>query len=125
MPEVKKPVIDLSQYAHISVKNHRVMVKEIDVDYNRSNSDIILSATEPKKEFTQGVVVVVGEGYIHPLGHMIAPTVEVGDVVYFGDMAGIDFKIRRENNTFEEVKVVDMQSVYYVDGEATDMYEIK
>ena len=113
--------INFNDYNHIRVPNNRLMIKEIPVDYTLGESKIVMSSKDPQKEFTQGVVVRIGDGFYNQQCEMVTPNFAIGDIVYFGVMAGTDFKLRRSDH-FEEVKVLDVPSIYFVDGAASDLY---
>ena len=120
--DIDKPVINFSSYSHLAVKNARVMVKLIDIDYTTSSGGIQLASAGPKVTFKQGVVVALGQGHFLADGSQIPLDYAVGDVVYFGDQ-GIDFKIRRDGE-FEDVVIVGVESVYFVDGTGSEMYTV-
>lgn len=112
--------INFSKYTHLSVKNQRVMVVPLEIDYSKSKGGIQLTSNKPT--FKQGVVVALGKGFYAPDGGTIPLDYQIGDVVYFGDQ-GVDFKVRRENGEYEDVVVVSVESIYYVDGTGKELYE--
>ncbi len=121
--ENKKLEVNFNDYSHVRVVNNRVMIKEIKVNHDQTASGILTAApTNKQKEQSQGVIVQVGEGYVSAKDQIIVPNYQVGDVVYFGDMAGIDFKLHRGADEPEEVKVVDIASIYFVDNTAKELY---
>ena len=114
--------IDFNDYKHIRVTNSRLMVKEIKINYSENHLGIITSSKQVRQSFTQGVVVKVGDGYINNDGILVPPDFQLGDVVFFSDMGGTEFKLLR-NESFEDVRVLDVASVYYVDGLASRLYK--
>ncbi len=122
----KKPTINFDDYSHIAVTGNRVMVKLIPIDYSVTKGGISLG-TKVKTTFLQGVVVSVGKGVpvvLHDTIDKITPPFELGDVVYFSDMAGVDFKLRQDDFDYEDVKVIDVDSIYFVDGRGKEMYKL-
>lgn len=127
--EKKRKQVSFDEYRHLSVKNNRVMVSMIDIDFSATASGLITSAPskDGKKQEANlcGVVVAVGSGGYTADGKMIKPEYEIGDVVFFSAASGVDFKIIRDfdTNKFEEVKIVDCASVYYADGHGHLYYQ--
>ena len=117
----KLPEIDYKRYSHIRVPHSRLMIKELKLDYSKSSEGIILKVNDDRGGFTQGVVVRVGEGYIDSSGRKVPMTYEVGDIVYFSDMAGVDYKIMRDQGEYEEVRITDDQSIYMVDNSIAEL----
>jgi co-chaperonin GroES (HSP10) len=114
--------VNFENYKHLAVKNARVMVSLIDVDYTKSKGGIQLSSTA-KVTFKQGVIVALGQGHYLQDGSQIDLDYKLGDVIYFGD-TGVDFKVRR-GGEFENVTIVGVESIYYVDGTGHEMYEVE
>jgi len=121
LPVKVLPKIDFNLYAHVKTFHSRVMVKEVKVDY--SESKIILDTKEGRPSFTQGVVVSVGTGYPDNNGVMRPLDFQIGDFVYFSDMSGVDFKVATADGKFDDVKVVDTSSIYYLDNTQSHTYE--
>lgn len=122
---MKKLKIDFSNYSHLKVKNQRVMVKLIPLDYTKTASGIALTSKDSAKNTStiQGVVVAVGEPYILPNSQTAELDYKIGDVVYFSEASGVDFKVFRGDGNFEDVKCVSCESIYFVDGAGSLMYE--
>ena len=124
--ENKKLKIDLYSYSHLRTTNNRIMVKVIPIDYSVSKGGISLG-NNVKTTFLQGVVVSVGDGVLVGTTpenvDFIQPKYEVGDVVYFSDMAGVDFKLYRGEHEYEGIKIIDCDSIYFVDPSAIALYE--
>ena len=124
MKEIKK--IDLASYTHLDVKNARVMIAPIDIDYNMSAGGIQFVDQSNTVTFRQGVIVKVGKGHYLPDGNQIPLDYEVGDFVYYGgEGTGSDFKIIR-GSEYETVTVMGVESIYFVDGtgDSHELYEL-
>ena len=115
--------VNFANYTHLSVKNARLMISLIDIDYSKSKGGIHLDSAGPNVTFKQGVVVALGQGHYLQDGSQIDLGYKLGDVVYFGD-TGVDFKINRGESVFEDVVLVGVESVYYVDGTGHELYEV-
>jgi chaperonin GroES len=65
------------------------------IQENVTAGGIILPDNQKDKP-RQGTVLAVGPGRVTEHGHLVVPTVEVGDKVVFADYSGIDIKIDGE-----------------------------
>lgn len=122
-----KPEINFTNYSHIKVANNRLMVKPLNVDFNATESGLALSSKDEKAPVNIGVVIGIGEGFLITVDgkpQMIAPTYELGDVVVYSDMAGTDFPLIRDSFEFEPVKMVDVPSIFFVDGSLRHLYTL-
>ena len=123
MKELKK--INFASYDHLAVKNARVMIVPIKLDYGTSKGGVLLTPdAENKQTFQHGVVVRVGVGHYMPDGNLLPLDYTVGDFVYYNGSEGIgtDFKIRRGEGEFETVTVLGIESIYFVDGTGGELY---
>jgi len=120
------PVIDFSSYTRYRVANNRIMVKILNVDLNSSPFGIQLTSKDKTEEtFYYGVILRVGEGFMTNSGEFIKPNYSVGDVVAFSSTSGADFVLLPEDSnskTFEDVRVVDLPSIFFVDGAIKRLY---
>lgn len=98
------------------------MVSLIDIDYTKSKGGIQLQPEGKTVTFKQGVIVAMGQGHYLQDGSQIPLDYAVGDVVYFGDQ-GVDFKVRRDHGAYEDVVIVGVESIYFVDGTGKELYK--
>lgn len=122
--EPKKPEITFANYDHLNVLGNRVMIKILKVDFNKTESGILASSVPVQEAFMVGVIVVVGDGYVTAMGQQMSIPLCVGDVAFFDDVSGADYKIQRGEFEYEEVRLIDLPSIKYIDGHAKSLYTV-
>lgn len=115
----EKKKIDFADFKHLSITNARVMVVPIDIDYSESR---IHTGSEKKHVVNQGVVVGIGPGFYLPNGEMVDLPYTLGDVVFFSEGVGIEFKVRTPKGLVK-VKTVGVESIHYIDGTGHELYD--
>lgn len=114
-----RPQIDFHQFSHLKVTNSRVMIVPFDIEYSDSK---IITQQEDKHSTHQGIVVAIGPGYYLPTGELVQLPYALGDVVFFSDGVGLDFKVRTSKGLVK-VKTVGVESIHYVDGTGHELYD--
>lgn len=120
--EAGKPTVIFEHYSHLKVVGNRVMVQLIEVDFAKTESGVITSSHATKEAFKVGVIVAIGDGYVTAMGQQIDIPLSIGDVAFFDDLTGSDYKVCQGKFGFEAVRLVDIPDVKYIDGLAKSLY---
>jgi chaperonin GroES len=72
----------------------RIVVKPLDAEETTAGGIVIPDSAKEKPQ--TGTVTAVGPGKMLKSGDRAAPTVQVGDIVYYGKYSGSDVKVEGE-----------------------------
>lgn len=87
---------------------NNIMVKRIK-ERNTTDSGIIKSVNDEIIRRQEGIVLEVGPGEVMDDGSVRPMEIKVGDVVWFGEWAGVEFKVGDDQVLF--MKDVDVCSI--------------